>query len=66
MIHFMKNLSLMGIMLFLMANGSGPMSLDGRTVKDSTVKDSTVKDSTVKDSTVKDSTVKDSTARVFN
>jgi putative oxidoreductase len=28
MIHFMKNLSMMGAMLFLMANGSGPMSLD--------------------------------------
>lgn len=28
MIQFMKNLSLMGGMVFLMANGSGPMSLD--------------------------------------
>ena len=28
MIHFMKNLSIMGAMLFLMANGSGPMSVD--------------------------------------
>ena len=28
MIHFMKNLSMMGAMLFIMANGSGPMSLD--------------------------------------
>src|SRR5205814_6710126 len=28
MIHFMKNLSLMGAMLFVLANGSGPMSLD--------------------------------------
>jgi putative oxidoreductase len=28
MIHFMKNLSMMGTMLFIMANGSGPMSLD--------------------------------------
>jgi putative oxidoreductase len=28
MIHFMKNLSMMGAMLFVMANGSGPMSLD--------------------------------------
>jgi putative oxidoreductase len=28
MIQFMKNLSMMGAMLFLMANGSGPMSLD--------------------------------------
>jgi putative oxidoreductase len=28
MIHFMKNLSVMGAMLFIVANGSGPMSLD--------------------------------------
>ena len=28
MIQFMKNLSMMGAMLFVMANGSGPMSLD--------------------------------------
>jgi putative oxidoreductase len=28
MIQFMKNLSVMGAMLFVMANGSGPMSLD--------------------------------------
>jgi putative oxidoreductase len=28
MIHFMKNLSMMGAMLFVIANGSGPMSLD--------------------------------------
>src|ERR1700736_6286697 len=28
MIHFMKNLSMMGAMLFVVANGSGPMSLD--------------------------------------
>jgi putative oxidoreductase len=28
MIHFFKNLSMMGTMLFIMANGSGPMSLD--------------------------------------
>tara|TARA_R110002111_G_scaffold247140_5_gene310221 strand:+ start:35573 stop:36013 length:441 start_codon:yes stop_codon:yes gene_type:complete len=28
MIHFMKNLALMGTMLFLIANGSGRMSLD--------------------------------------
>lgn len=28
MIHFMKNLALMGTMLFLMANGAGRMSLD--------------------------------------
>src|SRR5260370_41779219 len=27
-IHFMKNLSMMGAMLFVMANGSGPMSVD--------------------------------------
>ena len=30
MIQFMKNLSLMGTMLFVMANGSGAMSLDQR------------------------------------
>ena len=30
MIQFMKNLSIMGAMLFIMANGSGPMSLDSR------------------------------------
>jgi putative oxidoreductase len=30
MIHFMKNLSMAGAMLFIMANGSGPLSLDGR------------------------------------
>ena len=30
MIQFMKNLSLMGAMLFLMANGAGAMSLDAR------------------------------------
>ena len=29
MISFMKNLALMGAMLFIMANGPGPMSLDG-------------------------------------
>ena len=28
MIQFMKNLSMMGAMLFIIANGSGPMSLD--------------------------------------
>jgi putative oxidoreductase len=28
MIHFMKNLSMMGAMLFVVANGSGPMSVD--------------------------------------
>ena len=28
MIQFMKNLSMMGAMLFVMANGSGPMSVD--------------------------------------
>jgi putative oxidoreductase len=28
MIQFMKNLSMMGAMLFILANGSGPMSLD--------------------------------------
>jgi len=30
MIQFMKNLSMMGAMLFIMANGSGPMSLDAK------------------------------------
>ena len=30
MIQFMKNLSMMGAMLFIMANGSGPLSLDSR------------------------------------
>ena len=30
MIHFMKNLSMMGTMVFIMANGSGAMSLDSR------------------------------------
>ena len=30
MIQFMKNLSLMGTMVFLIFNGSGPMSLDNR------------------------------------
>ena len=30
MISFMKNLALMGAMLLIFANGSGPMSLDGR------------------------------------
>ncbi len=32
-IQFMKNLSLMGTMVFLMANGSGPASLDSRLAK---------------------------------
>lgn len=30
MIQFMKNLSMMGAMLFIMANGSGPLSLDSK------------------------------------
>lgn len=30
MISFMKNLALMGAMLFIIANGSGPMSLDNK------------------------------------
>ncbi len=30
MISFMKNLALMGAMLFIMANGAGPMSVDAR------------------------------------
>jgi putative oxidoreductase len=33
MIHFMKNLSMMGAMLFIVANGSGPISLDSRSHK---------------------------------
>lgn len=31
MIQFMKNLSLMGTMLFLIANGAGPISMDAST-----------------------------------
>jgi len=30
MIDFMKNMSLMGTMLFIMANGAGPFSMDAR------------------------------------
>ena len=30
MIHFLKNLGLMGAMLLIIANGAGPCSLDGR------------------------------------
>jgi uncharacterized membrane protein YphA (DoxX/SURF4 family) len=30
MIHFMKNVALMGTMVFIMANGPGPWSLDAR------------------------------------
>jgi putative oxidoreductase len=33
MIQFMKNLSMMGAMLFIMANGAGPMSVDSLLVK---------------------------------
>ena len=33
MIQFMKNLSLMGTMLFLMANGAGLFSVDNRSLK---------------------------------
>jgi putative oxidoreductase len=33
MIQFMKNLSMMGAMLLVIANGSGPMSLDSRLTK---------------------------------
>ena len=33
MIQFMKNLSMMGAMLFIIANGSGPMSLDAKLAK---------------------------------
>jgi putative oxidoreductase len=32
MIQFMKNLGLMGAMLLVIANGTGPMSLDGKRV----------------------------------
>lgn len=38
MISFMKNLSLTGTMVFLMANGSGPASLDNRTTPESSPK----------------------------
>lgn len=34
-IAFMKNLALMGAMLFLLANGTGPWSLDGRRADES-------------------------------
>ena len=30
MIQFLKNLGLMGAMLLIIANGTGPLSLDGR------------------------------------
>lgn len=33
MIQFMKNLSMMGAMLFLIVNGPGPMSVDARSAK---------------------------------
>ncbi len=37
MISFMKNLALMGAMLFIIANGAGPMSVDAKlAAKDST------------------------------
>jgi len=36
MISFMKNLALMGAMVFIIANGSGPMSLDNRSSSTST------------------------------
>ncbi len=32
MISFLKNLALMGAMLFIIPNGAGPMSVDGRLV----------------------------------
>lgn len=35
MIQFLKNISLMGTMVFLIANGPGSMSLDGRVKSDS-------------------------------
>lgn len=34
MISFMENLALMGAMLLIIANGSGPMSLDGKLASD--------------------------------
>src|SRR6266404_5920414 len=37
MIQFMKNLSMMGAMLFVVANGSGPMSVDSLLHKRATV-----------------------------
>jgi putative oxidoreductase len=37
MIQFMKNLSMMGAMLMIMANGSGPMSVDARLAKPATL-----------------------------
>jgi putative oxidoreductase len=33
LIHFLKNLGLMGAMLLVIANGTGPMSLDGRNAR---------------------------------
>src|SRR6266436_8289963 len=36
MIHFMKNLSMMGAMLFIVANGAGPMSVDSLLAKRAT------------------------------
>jgi putative oxidoreductase len=33
MAHFMKNLSMMGAMLFIIANGAGPASVDARLAK---------------------------------
>jgi putative oxidoreductase len=37
MIQFMKNLSMMGAMLFIMANGAGPASIDSRCTKPASV-----------------------------
>jgi putative oxidoreductase len=42
MIHFMKNLSMMGAMLFIVTNGSGPMSLDSWLTKRSNPADKPV------------------------
>jgi putative oxidoreductase len=33
MIHFMKNLSMMGTMIFIIAVGAGPLSIDARSLK---------------------------------
>ena len=43
MIQFMKNLSMMGAMLFIVANGSGPMSVDSWLAKRSTTTERSVR-----------------------
>jgi putative oxidoreductase len=37
MAHFLKNVSIMGAMFFIIANGSGPASLDGRRIGRTTI-----------------------------